>query len=157
MNTLILTIGLPRSGKTTYARQSGYPMVNPDAIRLALHGERFKSEAEPMVCTIARYMVDALFKAGHSIVVLDATNTTRNRRDEWINKRWARCFITMTADKDICMTRANDDKDLDIMPIIEKMHDQFEPAAKDELAEWERPCLMSEFDGERLSKCQPTN
>jgi predicted kinase len=36
MQQLILTVGLPRSGKTTWAKQQGVPMVNRDAIRLAL-------------------------------------------------------------------------------------------------------------------------
>ncbi|GAF94425.1 unnamed protein product, partial [marine sediment metagenome] len=62
---LILTVGLPRSGKTTWARKQGIPMVNPDSIRLALHGKAFIEEAEPMIWTIAKYMVRALFIAGH--------------------------------------------------------------------------------------------
>ena len=35
---LIVMVGLPRSGKTTWARKQGYPIVNPDSIRLAFHG-----------------------------------------------------------------------------------------------------------------------
>src|SRR5690554_6874569 len=31
---LICTVGLPRSGKTTWARKQSYPIVNPDSIRL---------------------------------------------------------------------------------------------------------------------------
>ncbi len=33
MNRLILTVGLPRSGKTTWALEQGWPIVNPDSIR----------------------------------------------------------------------------------------------------------------------------
>ena len=38
---LILTVGLPRSGKTTWALAQGYPIVAPDAIRLAVTGQRY--------------------------------------------------------------------------------------------------------------------
>ena len=81
--TLIAMVGLPRSGKSTWAKKAGHPIVSPDAIRLALHGQRFISEAEPFVWAIAKAMVRALFLAGHSAVILDATNNTRKRRDEW--------------------------------------------------------------------------
>ncbi|KKK82651.1 hypothetical protein LCGC14_2801230, partial [marine sediment metagenome] len=49
MKKLILTVGLPRSGKSTWARKQGHPIVNPDSIRLALYGEPFIEEAEPMI------------------------------------------------------------------------------------------------------------
>lgn len=45
MKKLILTIGLPRSGKSTWAKQQGCPVVNPDSIRLALHGKAYIQEA----------------------------------------------------------------------------------------------------------------
>jgi len=40
MKILILTVGLPRSGKSTWAAKKGFPIVSPDAIRLAMHGMR---------------------------------------------------------------------------------------------------------------------
>ncbi len=48
--TLILMVGLPRSGKTTRARQIDHPIVNPDSIRLALHAPHpFLKGMEPFV------------------------------------------------------------------------------------------------------------
>jgi len=91
--TLILTVGLPCSGKSTWALQQtrryaspiyGSPIVCPDQIRLALHGQRFVAMAEPFVWAIARTMVISLFGAGHQKVILDACNTTRKRRDDWL-------------------------------------------------------------------------
>ena len=72
MKVLILTVGLPRSGKSTWAKKQGYPIINPDSIRLALHGEHFIEDAEPMVWTIAMYMTKALFLAGHNKIIIDA-------------------------------------------------------------------------------------
>jgi predicted kinase len=138
MKTLLMTVGLPRSGKTSWAKAQGHPIVNPDSIRLALHGQRFLKEAEPMVWVMAKYMVASLFLAGHNTVILDATNTTMARRDEWIDKRWVREMIPMYAGKDACIERARALGDDDIIPIIEKMDAQFEPYKWEaELRGWE--------------------
>src|SRR5690606_41614342 len=83
--TLIATVGLPYAGKTSWAMLQGHPIVCPDAIRLALHGERYLPAAERMVWVLAHYMVRALFEAGHHTVILDATNTTEERREEGLH------------------------------------------------------------------------
>lgn len=135
--TLIMTVGLPRSGKSTWANSEIYPIVNPDAIRLALHGQRFVKESEPMVWALARYMVEALFIAGHNIVILDATNTTKTRRSEWISRKWKRVFEIIPTTAETCIERANNAEDFYIIPIIEKMRDQYEEVTQDELLSWE--------------------
>lgn len=142
MKTLWMTVGLPRSGKTTSARGMKMPIVNPDSIRIALHGQRFIGEAEPMVWAMAKYMVAALFEAGHDDVVLDATNTTVKRRDEWVDKRCRRMFIPMVADETECLARAARLNDSYIVPIIEKMAAQFEPFTDSEIRDWERVGLV---------------
>jgi len=139
MNRLWMTVGLPRSGKTTSAQGMGMPIVNPDSIRLALHGQRFLAEAEPMVWTIAKYMVVSLFLAGHKDVVLDATNTTVKRREEWVDRRWARQFVVTGATEETCLSRAAKLDDPYIVPIIQKMAAQFEPVTDTEIREWEQP------------------
>lgn len=127
MKELYMTIGLPRSGKSTWARQQGWPIVNPDSIRLALHGERFIAQAEPHVWAIAKTMVRALFLAGHDKVILDATGGTRVRRDEWNSIDWANWYVVFTADKEECIRRARVIDDEYIVPVIERMADQFVP------------------------------
>lgn len=126
---LILTVGLPRSGKSTWAKAQGHPIVSPDSIRLALHGLRFKKEAEPMVWAIAKYMVHSLFLAGHNTVILDSTNTTNKRRDEWASELWERQFQVIDTSATVCIERANSEGDKEIIPVIERMGKQFEPVA----------------------------
>ena len=75
-------------------------------------------------------MVKALFGAGHVNVILDATNTTRKRRDEWASSRWDRGFILIDTPMDVCIARARAEGDETIIPIIEKMAAQFEPLAE---------------------------
>lgn len=131
---LICTVGLSRSGKTTWAlefsRDHGAPIVNPDSIRLALHGNRFIMRAEPFVWAIAKIMVRSLFLAGHNTVILDATNTTKKRRDEWQSSDWQTVFRVMDADLKECLRRAAGDAE--IIPVIERMASQFEHLCDDE-------------------------
>lgn len=123
---LILTVGLPRSGKSTWARGRGFPIVCPDAIRLALHGQTFEPRAEPMVWAIARVMVAALFEAGHERVILDACNTTEKRRGEWKDERWRVWFECFPTDAATCIQRAKATGREDITPVIERMAAQLE-------------------------------
>jgi len=126
MPTLFATVGLPRSGKSTWARSQSCPIVNPDAIRIALHGQRFAAPAEPFVWAIAKVMVKALFEAGHASVILDATNTTEARRKEWISKSWQTHWRVFDTPKDICIERAKLSGMPDLIPVIEKMAAEFE-------------------------------
>lgn len=130
---LVLMVGLPRAGKTTRARQisveRGAPIVSPDEIRFALHGERFNPEREPEVWNIARVMVDALFRAGHHIVIVDATNNTEKRRDAWIAPgRQIVCEYVDTPAAE-CIRRARIECDETIVPVIQRM---------DAEADWKR-------------------
>lgn len=131
---LICTVGLPRSGKSTWAKSQSYPIVNPDAIRIAIHGQRYVAEAEPFVWATAKAMVSALFHAGHSVVVLDACNNTRKRRDEWRSKEWDIVFKVIPADALTCFERAKAEGDEAIMTVIERMASEREPLAEDEIA-----------------------
>lgn len=125
MFKLIMTIGLPHSGKSTWARQQGLPIVNPDAIRLALYGQAFIPQAEKMVWTMAHYMMDALFLAGHETVILDATNVSEKRRLEWITHKYP---VTVEVERQIfptepeeCKRRALAHGRTDLVPVIERM------------------------------------
>jgi len=130
MKTLICTVGLPRSGKTTWARAQGYPIVNPDSVRLALHGERFIGVAEPFVWAITFLMVRALFLVGHETIIVDATNTTFKRQEPWIKQFHTEeckvCFHVIKTSKEICLKRALDTNDNVIIPVIERMAEQYE-------------------------------
>jgi predicted kinase len=129
---LIAMVGLPRSGKSTEARKLGFPIVSPDAIRLAIHGQRFSALAEPFVWATAKAMVRALFLAGHNTVILDATNNTRARRDEWRSKDWDIAFKVIPTDAATCIERATAECDLSIIPVIARMADEHEPLGEDE-------------------------
>jgi len=134
---LICMMGLPRSGKSTVARELsatlGVPIVNRDSIRLALHGQRYESLAEPMVRAIALIMVRALFHAGHDTVIADETNLKETTRSFWQESlEWATFFLHVDTPKDVCLARAADMNDEQIQPVIESMHAYTEPLDRHE-------------------------
>lgn len=122
---LIVMVGLPRSGKSTWARQQGHPIVNGDSVRLALHGERFLAQAEPVVHVITPIMVEALFLAGHETVIVDECNVSLKRREPWMRlaeKLGAEIvFEVIDTLPSCCVQRAMAENDDVILPVIERM------------------------------------
>lgn len=85
MNRLIVTRGLPASGKTTFARklQPGVVRVNRDDLRWMLHGGRLLSQhAEAQVTAAQRAQVEALLRARADVCVDDTNLRTKTVR-EW--------------------------------------------------------------------------
>ena len=129
MKNLILMMGLPYSGKTTEARKLNAPIVSPDAIRLALHGERYLGRAEFMVWPLAVLMVRALFEAGHERVVVDATHVSRKRRDFWREQGdadWTIHIREIPTLAETCVSRAVAVGDHEIVPVIYRMSEEYE-------------------------------
>jgi len=80
---LIVTIGLPRSGKSTWSLSTGYPIINRDSIRYAISGNIRYFKEEERVSEIEKIMTISLFYAGHDVIIVDATNLKKKYRDTW--------------------------------------------------------------------------
>lgn len=120
-NALVLTVGLPRSGKTTWARTMGLPIVSPDELRQVLHGTAFWAETEPLVWAMARVMVRALFRAGHRAVVLDACSISPKRRAEWLDNEWVTCAHLVDTPMKVCIERALAADRHELVEVIQRM------------------------------------
>jgi predicted kinase len=82
---LLITRGLPASGKTTFARklQPYVVRVNRDDLRYMLHGRRlFTQWAEGQVAAVQRTTVEQLLRA-RADVVIDDTNLRSSTVREW--------------------------------------------------------------------------
>ena len=135
MKTLICTMGLPRSGKGTWARKQGFTIVNPDSFRLTIYGQRYWGPGEKLVWATVFACVKALFMGGNDTIILDATNTTRAQRDQWQSDDWETYFYDGLAcvSAETCKTRAIANGMPDLIPVIERMAGDFEPLEDDEM------------------------
>lgn len=134
MNLLIVLVGLPRSGKSTWALDHIMPTVSPDAIRSTLRASGTPLVPREMVDHMATFMVRSLFLAGHTRLILDDCNEKRKHRDKWYPKAkdptWEVRFVHIFTGMDICIGRADDP---DHTQVIRQMEDDFEPLEADEL------------------------
>ncbi len=132
-NVLIVTVGLPRSGKTTWALDHILPTVSPDAIRMTLRASGTPLVPREMVDHMATFMVRSLFLAGHTRLILDDCNVKREHRDKWYPKAkeptWEVAFKHIYTGLDECISRAEPDH----IPVIRQMEDEFEPLEADEV------------------------
>lgn len=84
---LIVMMGLPGSGKSTYAQhlqERGWTRLCPDDIRMCLHNESFHAPAEPFVWATAELAARSLLLSGHRVVI-DACNVSAKRRAQWLS------------------------------------------------------------------------
>ncbi len=129
--------GLPRSGKSTYARalqETGWVRIEPDAFRTALHGHAFYSPAEGIVWASAELAVRALLIGGHAVVI-DATNTTCHRRSGWL--RIARDLgapteaFVMDTPLEECLERNVTRRHQVPIEVMERMAERWEPVTEE--------------------------
>lgn len=76
---LLVTVGLPGSGKSTWAHENVRHIVSPDRIRLEEFGVVFDADVEEAVWRRAREATRALLLEG-KLVCFDATSVSRRRR-----------------------------------------------------------------------------
>lgn len=86
---LIITRGLPRSGKTTWAKEfvakSGNAVrINRDDLRAMLHNGKWSHRNEEVTMAVQKAMVLAALKAG-KVVVVDDTNLGDFHKERWAN------------------------------------------------------------------------
>lgn len=133
-NMLLCTVGLPRSGKSTWAKTTGFPIVNPDGIRLALTGKRWYGPIEHEVWATARTMVRALFWGGNKIVVLDSTNFQQRQRDTFIPSPdcvWDRQYVVFDTPAAVCKERAEKTYP-ELCDVIDWFEENWEPIKEEE-------------------------
>lgn len=138
---VLLLKGLPRSGKSTIAKRlakhKGWPIINPDSFRLAIHGQVYYGPAEPTVWANVKVAARALLLAGHTHIVIDATNMKRNRRDDWRRENWRVIVYELKTDMETCLKIASDTGRDDLIPVIERMESEHEPLESDE-EKWDK-------------------
>ena len=109
---LILPIGLPCSGKSTFVWDylmnhklgGSVGVVNPDSVRLAL-GVVFERKLERTVWNIVHNMIDSMFISGYDNVVLDAMNINMVNRNDFVKKGYPVDFYYIRTSVEECKER----------------------------------------------------
>lgn len=135
---LLMTIGLPRSGKTTWVKRNLNPedvVVSGDEIRKIVYGQRFWEDGETLMLAISSLFMRMLMEQGKTIIV-DECNVTRKCREPVLEmaKRYGYYAIgaIFPTPKEECLRRADITNDDIIKPVIERMAANYQAPELDE-------------------------
>jgi len=81
---LVLLVGLPGSGKSTWARQQGTAVISTDDIRFLLSDDASNQLIHSHVFATVRFLLRRRLELRRPVTYLDATNTTRHERRAYI-------------------------------------------------------------------------
>lgn len=135
--TVILTVGLPRAGKTSWANMQRFAVISVEAAKIVVAGPgRLSAEAANRVHFFMMKMLRVLLLAQDTVVV-DWTFHTAESRARWRSKHWQTYYKVFEASLEQCLERSVVAEGLDIAEVIRDFHDEFEPLSKAEKAcEW---------------------
>ncbi len=81
---MILLIGIPGSGKSTWAGAQGCTILSSDEMRLTLSGDENNQTIHGKVFGAMRHLLRARLEIGASPTIIDATNLRRRDRKVWL-------------------------------------------------------------------------
>jgi predicted kinase len=81
---VVLAVGLPGSGKSTYFERLGAHPVSSDALRLQLADDETDQTIHGAVFAAMRYLLRKRIELGRPVTYMDATNLTRRDRRPFI-------------------------------------------------------------------------
>lgn len=81
---IILLVGLPGAGKSTYAAQQGWPVLCSDGIRELLLDDPRDQSANRRVFRLLRHLLQLRLELGRPLTCIDATNLTPYERRPYL-------------------------------------------------------------------------
>jgi len=81
---VVVLVGLPGSGKSTYLERLGAPALSSDAVRALLADDPADQSLHARVFATLRYLLRHRVALGRPVTYIDATNLTRSERWPYI-------------------------------------------------------------------------
>lgn len=81
---IVIAVGLPGSGKSTYFAQLGVNAISSDAIRLQLADDENDQSIHGRVFATVRYLLRQRLEMGRPVTYIDATNLTPKERRPYV-------------------------------------------------------------------------
>jgi predicted kinase len=81
---IVLAVGLPGSGKSTYLARLGVNPISSDAIRLQLADDETDQTIHGRVFATVRYLLKQRLDLRRPVTFIDATNLTRRDRRQYV-------------------------------------------------------------------------
>ena len=106
---IVVLVGLPGSGKSTYLREAGPGGLSSDAIRKLLGDDETDQSIHAQVFQTLRYLLEQRIAIGRPVTYIDATNLTPEERRPYLEIAGARgCeaeAVFFDVPLDVCLER----------------------------------------------------
>ena len=133
---IVITVGLPGSGKSTYLERLGVNAISSDEIRRLIADDPEDQTIHARVFTTIRYLIRQRIAAGRPVTYVDATHLTRwERRPYFELARRHQCKVEalyFDVPVEVCMRRNKGRGRIVPDEAIRKMARRLQPPAKEE-------------------------
>lgn len=133
---LVITVGLPGSGKSTYLAWLGVNAISSDEIRRLIADDPHDQTMNARIFTVIRYLIRQRIAAGRPVTYVDATHVTQWERKPYVvlAQRYGCTLEALFFDVpvEVCIARNQARERVVPEEAIRKMAQQLVPPSREE-------------------------
>jgi predicted kinase len=133
---VLILIGLPGSGKSTWAARHRGSVLSSDMARGLLTGDETDQSANARVFGLLRRILSERLALRQPLTIIDATNLTRKERKQWLRvvERHGAAAEAVVFDTPVAICKRRNAKRARVVPeeVIDRMAARLRPPAKEE-------------------------